>query len=125
MTLVLLTHALLHRVHQKVKFVLLVYCCRWVGQLNSFDNLYVGFWTLFCAASTEGWMDLTYAAVDAVGIDQQPITNHNPGIAVFFVVFMVVGAFFILNLFITVTIDKVRRQLGWRGHGKAERTCLQ
>ena len=43
--------------------------------------------------------------VDATAIHQQPSRNHNPGIALFFVMFLVIGSLFILNLFVAVVID--------------------
>ncbi len=45
-------------------------------------------------------------AVDAVGEDIHPQRDANPGACVFFVIFIIVGSFFIMNLFVGVTIDK-------------------
>ncbi len=45
--------------------------------------------------------------MDATGINKQPVWNHNPVVILFFVLFIIVGAFFVLNLFIGVTLDKV------------------
>ena len=81
--------------------------CRWVKLRANFDNVLLAMLTLFQISTTELWVDVAFSAVDAVGIDQQPVTNHKPAIAVFFVVFMIFGCFFVLQLFISVTLEKV------------------
>jgi hypothetical protein len=85
-----------------------VFACRWVNPTANFDNILNAMVTLFTISTTELWVDTTMAAVDAVGPELQPVTNHNPGVAVFFVVFVCFGAFFILQLFVSVTLEKVR-----------------
>ena len=46
---------------------------KWVAQLSqSFDNIGFGMLTLFEISTTEGWVDVMYAAVDARGEDLQP-----------------------------------------------------
>jgi hypothetical protein len=47
-----------------------------------------------------------YDSVAAVGIDQQPRDGHNPALAVFFVVFMIFGCFFVLQLFIATALEQ-------------------
>lgn len=49
-----------------------------------------------------------YQGIAAIGIDQQPIDGANPWLALFFVVFIVIGGFFVLQLFVATTIEKVR-----------------
>ena len=51
-----------------------------------------------------------YTGVDAVGPGRQPITNHSPFKALFFVVFVVIANFFIINLFVGVTISTFAEQ---------------
>lgn len=63
--------------------------------------------TLFEMASLEMWLSIMYNGIDAVGIDKQPVLNNDPYICIFFIVFIVVGSFFILNLIVGVIIDKV------------------
>ena len=62
---------------------------------------------LFEMSTLEMWLDIMYNGIDAVGVDRQPKRDHNGAIAVFFVSFVIIGAFFVLNLFVSVTIDKV------------------
>ena len=57
----------------------------------------------------EGWNDVMMAAVDAVGIDMNPIRDYALGWTFFFEIFMIVGAMFIMNLFVGVVIDNFNR----------------
>ena len=45
-------------------------------------------------------------AVDATNHDEAPVRDYNPWAAYFFVVFLLVGAFFFLNIFIAVIFEK-------------------
>lgn len=50
-------------------------------------------------------MEVMQDAVDATGVDQQPDREANIYAYIYFVIFIVCGAFFTLNLFIGVIID--------------------
>lgn len=50
-----------------------------------------------------------YNGIDAVGIDQQPIKNHNEYMASFFIFYLLVVGFFVVNMFIGVIIDNFHR----------------
>jgi len=62
--------------------------------------------TLFVVASLEGWPDIMIATVDAVGIDKGPEKEANALYAIFYMVFILVGSFFLLNFFIGVLFLK-------------------
>ncbi|KXZ48370.1 hypothetical protein GPECTOR_28g777 [Gonium pectorale] len=90
----------------------------WVSPtVPSFDHLGVSMLTLFGVATTELWVSTMSSAMAAVEPEQQPVFNHNPAMSLFFVAFMVVGAFLVLNLLIAITIDKFgelqAKQLGY------------
>lgn len=56
-------------------------------------------------------MPIMYAAVDAPSkIGQQPILDNSIVNYFFFVAFIILGAFFTLNLFISVVIDNFNQQ---------------
>ncbi|GIL68548.1 hypothetical protein Vafri_21814 [Volvox africanus] len=78
----------------------------WVNTVNNFDNVGVALLTLFQAATLSMWVDITFSAVDAVGVDKQPLWNHSPWVILIFILFIVVCSFFVLNLFIGVTLEK-------------------
>jgi hypothetical protein len=77
----------------------------WTAPKIHFDNSIAGFLALFQVATFEGWMELMSAAADSVDVDKQPIHENTPAAYLYFVVFIVFGAFFSLNLFIGVIID--------------------
>lgn len=81
-------------------------CCRWVNRVANFDNILTAILTLFQISTTELWVNTMYDSVAAVGIDQQPRDGHNPALAVFFVVFMIFGCFFVLQLFIATALEQ-------------------
>lgn len=78
---------------------------------NNFDNIGTGILTLVEIVTLEGWLDVMYNGVDARGMDEQglwlhPARDSQPFMCLFFLLFIVVGSFFIWNLFVGVTIDK-------------------
>uniref|UniRef100_A0A1I8HN50 Sodium channel protein n=1 Tax=Macrostomum lignano TaxID=282301 RepID=A0A1I8HN50_9PLAT len=77
----------------------------WTNTNINFDNVFIGYIALFQIATFEGWMELMKSGVDVTGVDQQPKREASLGYYVFFVIFIIVGAFFTLNLFIGVIID--------------------
>jgi hypothetical protein len=87
----------------------------WVNQDHNFDNIFFAVKTLFEMSSTEGWTDVMWAGVDTNGIDKQPITNNKPYWVLFFILFLLFGALFIMNLFVGVvinTFNEERERLG-------------
>ncbi|XP_069482586.1 sodium channel protein 1 brain-like [Ambystoma mexicanum] len=77
----------------------------WKNTDVSFDNILLAYVSLFQVATFEGWMELMASSADARGIDLQPETDANIYSILYFVAFIVVGTFFILNLFIGVIIE--------------------
>jgi hypothetical protein len=77
----------------------------WSNAQQTFDHVGMAMINLLEIATTEGWVDAMYNGVDATGIDMQPVRGWNRGYAAFFVAFVVVGNFFVLNLFVGAVID--------------------
>ena len=63
-----------------------------------------GMLTLLAAATTEGWVDAMNAATDSTVSGNGPELNANPGASLFFLVFMVVVAFYMTNVFVSYVI---------------------
>ncbi|CAJ0941950.1 unnamed protein product [Ranitomeya imitator] len=61
-------------------------------------------------ATFKGWTPIMYAAVDAREKDLQPKYEYNNYMYLYFVVFIIFGSFFTLNLFIGVIIDNFNQQ---------------
>jgi hypothetical protein len=85
---------------------------------QNFNNAIAGILALFEMSTTEQWVDVMYAGVDATGIDMQPIVNYGEPWVLFFVAFMIVGSFFMMQLFVGVVIDNfivLKEKLGGQG----------
>ncbi|NXX83192.1 SCN5A protein, partial [Urocolius indicus] len=61
-------------------------------------------------ATFKGWMDIMYAAVDSRKIDEQPKFEAFLSMYMYFVIFIIFGSFFMLNLFIGVVISNFNQQ---------------
>ncbi|XP_036109599.1 sodium channel protein type 9 subunit alpha isoform X1 [Molossus molossus] len=83
---------------------------RWKNLKVNFDNVGYGYLSLLQVATFKGWMDIMYAAVDSVNVDQQPMYEHSLYMYIYFVIFIIFGSFFTLNLFIGVIIDNFNQQ---------------
>ncbi|XP_040289745.1 sodium channel protein type 4 subunit alpha-like isoform X7 [Bufo bufo] len=83
----------------------------WTKVKVNFDNVGAGYLALLQVATFKGWMDIMYAAVDSRPMtEQQPIYETNKYMYLYFVIFIIFGSFFTLNLFIGVIIDNFNQQ---------------
>eukprot|EP00580_Thalassiosira_gravida_P014264 CAMPEP_0201685176 /NCGR_PEP_ID=MMETSP0494-20130426/53021_1 /ASSEMBLY_ACC=CAM_ASM_000839 /TAXON_ID=420259 /ORGANISM="Thalassiosira gravida, Strain GMp14c1" /LENGTH=688 /DNA_ID=CAMNT_0048169005 /DNA_START=668 /DNA_END=2734 /DNA_ORIENTATION=- len=88
----------------------------WVETIpQNFNNVLSGFALLFEISTTESWVSVMYAAIDQRGTDTQPVRDTNRAWALFFVVFLSLGAFFILELFVGVIIENFSRLRDTKG----------
>ncbi|XP_041440382.1 sodium channel protein type 8 subunit alpha isoform X1 [Xenopus laevis] len=83
---------------------------RWKNVKINFDNVGAGYLALLQIATFKGWMDIMYAAVDSRKVHQQPKYEDNIYMYIYFVIFIIFGSFFTLNLFIGVIIDNFNQQ---------------
>ncbi|XP_039093104.1 sodium channel protein type 10 subunit alpha isoform X3 [Hyaena hyaena] len=82
----------------------------WVNMKVNFDNVAMGYLALLQVATFKGWMDIMYAAVDARDVNLQPKWEDNVYMYLYFVIFIIFGGFFTLNLFVGVIIDNFNQQ---------------
>ncbi|XP_073190768.1 sodium channel protein type 5 subunit alpha-like isoform X5 [Lepidochelys kempii] len=82
----------------------------WTKVKVNFDNVGAGYLALLQVATFKGWMDIMYAAVDSRGCEEQPEWECNLYMYLYFVIFIIFGSFFTLNLFIGVIIDNFNQQ---------------
>ncbi|CAF2943292.1 unnamed protein product [Rotaria sp. Silwood2] len=76
-------------------------CCEW----NFPSHLFQKFQATF-----KGWIEIMADATDAKEIDIQPEYETNVYTLIYFVLFIIFGSFFTLNLFIGVVIDNFNHQ---------------
>ncbi|KAF4117813.1 hypothetical protein G5714_002366 [Onychostoma macrolepis] len=82
----------------------------WTKVKVNFDNVGLGYLSLLQVATFKGWMEIMYAAVDSREVEEQPIKEINLYMYLYFVIFIIFGSFFTLNLFIGVIIDNFNQQ---------------
>uniref|UniRef100_F7CNJ4 Sodium channel protein n=1 Tax=Monodelphis domestica TaxID=13616 RepID=F7CNJ4_MONDO len=82
----------------------------WINTKVNFDHVGIGYLALLQVATFKGWMEIMYAAVDSRKVSEQPYFEANLYAYLYFVVFIIFGSFFTLNLFIGVIIDNFNQQ---------------
>ena len=78
----------------------------------NFDNFGDSLFILFQIVSQEGWVDVMWSAQSITGFFTQPAPFSRQGNAVFFVVFNLLGAVFVLTLFVSVFMRNYTEQTG-------------
>ncbi|KAJ9445826.1 Sodium channel protein 60E [Diplonema papillatum] len=76
---------------------------RWEVHPTNFDNMGRALVSLFEIATLEGWVEVMHVGIDSNG-DGAPVKNAQPWLAVYFLGFIVIGAFFLVNLFVGVLL---------------------
>ncbi|XP_078257299.1 voltage-dependent T-type calcium channel subunit alpha-1G isoform X3 [Rhinoraja longicauda] len=94
----------------------------WIRHKYNFDNLGQALMSLFVLASKDGWVDIMYDGLDAVGVDQQPVMNNNPWMLLYFISFLLIVAFFVLNMFVGVVVENFHK---CRKHQEVEEAKLR
>uniref|UniRef100_A0A452DLC8 Voltage-dependent L-type calcium channel subunit alpha n=1 Tax=Capra hircus TaxID=9925 RepID=A0A452DLC8_CAPHI len=82
----------------------------WVNSDFNFDNVLSAMMALFTVSTFEGWPALLYKAIDANAEDKGPIYNYHVEISVFFIVYIIIIAFFMMNIFVGFVIITFRAQ---------------
>ncbi|XP_074841617.1 sodium channel protein type 5 subunit alpha-like [Carettochelys insculpta] len=82
----------------------------WTNLKVNFDNVGSGYLALLQVATFKGWMDIMYAAVDSGKVEEQPKMERCVYMYLYFVIFIIFGSFFTLNLFVGVIIDNFNQQ---------------
>lgn len=59
--------------------------------------------------TTEGWTDIMANGIDAVGIEKEPKYNNKEYASLYFVAFMILGCFLLINLFTAVITDHINK----------------
>ncbi len=86
-----------------------------MNKRSNFDDFGHSFLALFEMTTTEGWMAVMYSGVDMTEVGLQPKRDTHVVKALYFILFIIVGHMFILNLFVGVVIDNfnhMKEQLG-------------
>ncbi|XP_056102678.1 voltage-dependent L-type calcium channel subunit alpha-1F [Rhinichthys klamathensis goyatoka] len=82
----------------------------WENSDFNFDNVLMGMLALFTVSTFEGWPQLLYKAIDANAENRGPIYNYRVEISFFFVIYIIIIAFFMMNIFVGFVIITFREQ---------------
>ncbi|KAL8164360.1 UNVERIFIED_CONTAM: Voltage-dependent L-type calcium channel subunit alpha-1F, partial [Gekko kuhli] len=82
----------------------------WLNSDFNFDNVPSGMMALFTVSTFEGWPALLYRAIDANDENKGPIYNYRVEISIFFIVYIIIIAFFMMNIFVGFVIITFRAQ---------------
>lgn len=77
-----------------------------------FDNFGNSLFILFQIVSQEGWTDVMWDGMSITGVFKQPQFSVSRGNSVYFIVFNLLGAVFVLTLFVSVFMRNYTEQTG-------------
>ncbi|KAF3939441.1 hypothetical protein ABW19_dt0202920 [Dactylella cylindrospora] len=78
----------------------------------SFDNFGDSLFILFQIVSQEGWTDVLWQGMSITGLGMQPVQGASQVNAIFFLAFNLLGAVFVLTLFVSVFMRNYTEQTG-------------
>ncbi|KAK7070794.1 Voltage-dependent T-type calcium channel subunit alpha-1G [Halocaridina rubra] len=81
----------------------------WLNRKYNFDDLGQALMSLFVLSSKDGWVNIMYTGLDAVGVDLQPVENYSQWRLLYFISFLLLVGFFVLNMFVGVVVENFHR----------------
>ena len=101
---------------------------RWVNSVYNHDNIFSSLMTLFVVTIANGWTNIMYDGVDAVGVDMQLQKNHNKYMALYYIFYLMLIGMFMTNMFVGVVVNSFQenraRQLEELAKNKQEKNEL-
>uniref|UniRef100_A0A7N8Y4B3 Voltage-dependent L-type calcium channel subunit alpha n=1 Tax=Mastacembelus armatus TaxID=205130 RepID=A0A7N8Y4B3_9TELE len=82
----------------------------WINGDFNFDNVLNGMLTLFTVSTFEGWPKLLYRAIDSDEEDMGPVFNNRVDVSIFFIIYIILIAFFMMNIFVGFVIVTFQEQ---------------
>ncbi|XP_074537926.1 voltage-dependent L-type calcium channel subunit alpha-1D isoform X4 [Halichoeres trimaculatus] len=82
----------------------------WYNSDFNFDNVLVAMMALFTVSTFEGWPTLLYKAIDSNRENMGPIYNYRIEISIFFIIYIIIIAFFMMNIFVGFVIVTFQEQ---------------
>uniref|UniRef100_A0A8C0XXP0 Voltage-dependent L-type calcium channel subunit alpha n=1 Tax=Castor canadensis TaxID=51338 RepID=A0A8C0XXP0_CASCN len=83
---------------------------QWIHSDFHFDNVLSAMMSLFTVSTFEGWPQLLYKAIDSNQEDTGPIYNNRVEMAIFFIIYIILIAFFMMNIFVGFVIVTFQEQ---------------
>nr|XP_004652795.1 voltage-dependent L-type calcium channel subunit alpha-1D isoform X1 [Jaculus jaculus] len=82
----------------------------WQNSDFNFDNVLSAMMALFTVSTFEGWPALLYKAIDSNAENVGPVYNYRVEISIFFIIYIIIVAFFMMNIFVGFVIVTFQEQ---------------
>ncbi|KAK8396140.1 hypothetical protein O3P69_005321 [Scylla paramamosain] len=92
----------------------------WERNSFHFDNVAKAMLTLFTVSTFEGWPGLLYVSIDSNTEDIGPAHNFRPLVAVYYIIYIIIIAFFMVNIFVGFVIVTFQNE----GEQEYKNCCL-
>ncbi|XP_050686137.1 muscle calcium channel subunit alpha-1-like isoform X28 [Eriocheir sinensis] len=92
----------------------------WERNSFHFDNVAKAMLTLFTVSTFEGWPGLLYVSIDSNTEDMGPVHNYRPMVAVYYIIYIIIIAFFMVNIFVGFVIVTFQNE----GEQEYKNCCL-
>ncbi|KAB0801516.1 hypothetical protein PPYR_05870 [Photinus pyralis] len=89
----------------------------WEPEKFHFDNVAKAMLTLFTVSTFEGWPNLLYVSIDSKDENFGRIHNYRPIVAIYYIVYIIIIAFFMVNIFVGFVI------VTFQNEGEQEYKC--
>jgi len=98
--------------------------CEWRDEWFNFNDIFQAIHSLFVLATMSNWNEIMYNGVDTNGMDTLPKVDNTFLYSIYFIIIIIVCAFFSLNLIVSVVVDNFNR-IKDENDGSALRTETQ
>ncbi|XP_065647840.1 voltage-dependent N-type calcium channel subunit alpha-1B isoform X3 [Hydra vulgaris] len=99
----------------------------WQRYDSNFDNVFDAILTLYISSTEDNWPTLMQNGMGVTGVDLGPLTKNSSYMAMYFVMFVVIFTFMIINIYIALIILTFQKQGEKQIHGELDRNqrdCL-
>ncbi|XP_015123750.1 muscle calcium channel subunit alpha-1 [Diachasma alloeum] len=101
----------------------------WTRNRFHFDDVAKAMLTLFTVSTFEGWPSLLYVSIDSNRENYGPIHNFRPIVAAYYIIYIIIIAFFMVNIFVGFVIvtfqNEGEQEYKNCGLEKNERNCIE
>jgi len=94
----------------------LQYGGRWGRYHSHFDNIFNSLLYFVIMSQVVNWENIMYKIMNSNGPDRVPGYKQQPYLSIFFMAFIIFGAFFIINMFVGVVISAYNREIEKNGN---------
>lgn len=77
---------------------------QWLKREFNYDNVFQAMMTLFVVMTFEGWPTILENSMDSTGVDMGPVQDSRPWVSIYYIIYIIVIAFFMMNIFVGFVI---------------------